>query len=432
MLLDSTLSRRLLLQGAATALAGTGSFRLASAQSADVTVLRAEPGKIELRREGTPLVEQAPIWGFGGKSSGPTLRGTRGRAIKVRFENALSQEAALIWPGYRGPPAGGLPLIWTAPGASREMQLAPIDAGTFSYRCVLQKSSQLERLYGMVAIQDTKPSGADRDVDLVLDEWHSESPQSDRLAGPIFTANGVPTFDITARKNERLRLRIVNASARHAFVLEFVNHPVRVMAIDGQPAEPFLTRDNRVILAPGNTLDLFVDMALAVGDTASVIVPNDRGGVAVARFVYSGEPIRSAPLPDPDPLAANPLPQRIDLRNAQRVEMPLAERAPNASMFADWPATANAPLFKVKRGTPIMMSIPNAMTSTVSVSLHGHAARLLDKLDDGWKPFWLSTWMVDPKETVRIAFVADRIGKWPIECQPLMRAERFGAWFEVV
>jgi hypothetical protein len=29
------------------------------------------------------------------------------------------------------------------------------------------------------------------------------------------------------------------------------------------------------------------------------------------------------------------------------------------------------------------------------VHVHGHAFRLLDRLDDGWKPFWLATVLVD-------------------------------------
>ena len=41
--------------------------------------------------------------------------------------------------------------------------------------------------------------------------------------------------------------------------LRFDQHRVTVMAIDGQPAEPFVARDSRVALGPGNRLDLFVE-----------------------------------------------------------------------------------------------------------------------------------------------------------------------------
>ncbi|MGB8741256.1 MAG: multicopper oxidase domain-containing protein, partial [Xanthobacteraceae bacterium] len=49
------------------------------------------------------------------------------------------------------------------------------------------------------------------------------------------------------------------------------------------------------------------------------------------------------------------------------------------------------------------------------IHLHGHSFRLLDALDDGWKPFWLDTMPVAPGGKARIAFVADDPGKWLIE-----------------
>jgi FtsP/CotA-like multicopper oxidase with cupredoxin domain len=67
------------------------------------------------------------------------------------------------------------------------------------------------------------------------------------------------------------------------------------------------------------------------------------------------------------------------------------------------------------------------------VHLHGHHVRLLDRLDDGWKPFWLDTLLIDGHQTEHIAFVADNPGKWRLDAQPLVPAG--GApprWFEVI
>jgi FtsP/CotA-like multicopper oxidase with cupredoxin domain len=64
--------------------------------------------------------------------------------------------------------------------------------------------------------------------------------------------------------------------------------------------------------------------------------------------------------------------------------------------------------------------------------VHGHAFRLLDRLDDGWKPFWLATVLVDAKQTARIAFLADNPGKWLMECVGIDHPESVAAgWFEV-
>jgi len=63
--------------------------------------------------------------------------------------------------------------------------------------------------------------------------------------------------------------------------------------------------------------------------------------------------------------------------------------------------------------------------------LHGHHVRLLDRLDDGWKPYWMDTLLVGD-EIERIAFVADNPGKWLIEGRALERSDMGTAvWFVV-
>jgi FtsP/CotA-like multicopper oxidase with cupredoxin domain len=56
---------------------------------------------------------------------------------------------------------------------------------------------------------------------------------------------------------------------------------------------------------------------------------------------------------------------------------------------------------------------------------------VLDRLDDGWKPFWMDTLVVGD-QIERIAFVADNPGKWLIECAALERQDGGTAvWFAV-
>ena len=45
---------------------------------------------------------------------------------------------------------------------------------------------------------------------------------------------------------------------------------MRVMAIDGQPAEPFLARNGALVLAPGTRVDAFVDATAAPGTISSI------------------------------------------------------------------------------------------------------------------------------------------------------------------
>ena len=103
---------------------------------------------------------------------------------------------------------------------------------------------------------------------------------------PHFTVNGLPSLDIPVSANERVRLRLLNASRNRLITARIDRHTATVMAIDGQPAEPFMARDGRVILSPGNRIDIFVDAALTSGSTAAIFVGSDGREVPVARLVY--------------------------------------------------------------------------------------------------------------------------------------------------
>jgi FtsP/CotA-like multicopper oxidase with cupredoxin domain len=89
-------------------------------------------------------------------------------------------------------------------------------------------------------------------------------------------------------------------------------------------------------------------------------------------------------------------------------------------------------LFSVPRGRAVVLAFRNDTAFPHAMHLHGHHFRLLDNLDDGWKPFWLDTVLIAPRERARIAFVADNPGKWMIHCHMLEHQESgMAAWFEV-
>ena len=58
--------------------------------------------------------------------------------------------------------------------------------------------------------------------------------------------------------------------------------------------------------------------------------------------------------------------------------------------------------------------------------------RLLDRLDDGWKPFWLDTLAIEPGQTQRIAFQAEYPGRYLIESVATdWAAPRLVRWYAV-
>ncbi len=233
-------------------------------------------------------------------------------------------------------------------------------------------------------------------------------------------ANGEPSLDIPVRPNGRVRLRLINATSARVAPLRLDMADAAVMAIDGQPAEPFPLRDGRLALGPGNRMDLVFDMAPATGKPTGLYLRGETD-TALARLVPD-QPALPSPRSRLTALPENRLPRRIELAGAQRFELPV----PGAVAQAE----VGPPLFSVKRGRTVMLTLANRGAAACCVHLHGHSVRLLDRLDDGWKPFWLDTLLVPAGETWRIAFVADSPGKWLIEGCPISQPNRgFASWF---
>ena len=405
-------------------------------------MLKACLAGVPLRGDGA---KPTPVWCFGGTVPGPMLRVRRGEEVRLRLVNELPQPTGIHWHGIRAPAADGtatptLPAI--ASGEAFEYRFRVPDAGTFWYHARRDSGVLAQGLYGALIVEESLPVETDRDVLLILDEWRFEDdgiiavdrPRSDPAPNPQITANGRPTFDVAVKASERVRLRLINAALNRGFLLRIDRHRVVVMAIDGEPTEPFEAQNGRVMLGPGNRLDLFVDTTLAAGDSASILIEQPIGDVRVARLVYDRTPpARVMRRPDPSPLPANPLPLRMGFEQAVRVRIDLADDEA-AVQGGPWAVTAlaSAPLFSVRPGHTAILTLINRGAIPQAVHVHGHHFRLLDNLDDGWKPFWLDTLTVPGGQTLRLAFVADNPGRWPIERRSLAQGRpTFTAWFEV-
>jgi len=437
-------------------------------------VLRARTGKVKLRGPNQPATA---IWGYDGTVPGPLLRVKRGEEVKVRLVNELTEPTVIHWHGLRLPNAmDGAPHLTqepVAPGKSFDYRFVAPDAGTFWYHTHFRSSGQLGRgLYGALIVDEPEPMQVDRDLLLVLDDWRltdagaihesfgnpHDAAHAGRL-GQYFTVNSRDTWDIPVRTNERLRLRLINVANARVMVLRLDRHRAKVIAIDGQPSEVFDARANRVTLGPGARTDRLVDATLEPGAKAPFVLEYGRNEeLMFARLAYAeGPPARPAPLGDPKPLGANPLPERMDLANAIRLDVPLDGGAmsmmmggmmgggmmgpsainPQAGLFwalAGRSSTGHSetPLFQVKRGRTVVLSFPNRTAFPHAMHVHGHHFRLLDRPDGGRKPSWLDTVLVEPRQTAQIAFVADNPGKWLIHCHMIEHMETgMAAWFDV-
>src|SRR6516225_9643539 len=414
------LSRRDAIAGAGMigTMLAAGASRLAQAQKQPEATLRV------LRAGTQTVMKSGTVCAFDGAVPGPPLRLKQGEELNVRLINELAQPTALHWHGVRVSNAmDGVPGLTQAPvnpGTSFDYKIRPPDAGTFWYHA--HTPEQVDwGLYGALVVEEKGVVDADRDVTLVL------AIRLPALDPPAFAlVNGEVQPDIAVRAGERLRLRLINATSARGFVLHVAGHAPWVMAIDGQPGEPFLPHEGRLVLAPGGRLDLFLDATASEG-TSAAILSGIGDGISIARLVYrpgnGAPPVRRRS--PPVALPSNPLPPRIDLKDALRVDMNVGEGTAGAGLLPP------APLFGVRRGRPVSLALRNPKTRPAVVHVHGHHFRLLDRLDDGWKPYWLDSLVVAPG-VERIAFVADNPGKWLIDCRMLDQTDvGTTAWFAV-
>jgi len=459
-----TVSRRRFLAGSGLAIASLAPGAGARGQSGASEATQADGFRRIAARRGTaelrgPGQVATAVWSYDGAVPGPILRVKRGGEVKVRLVNELPAPTMIHWHGVRLANAmdgvAHLTQAPIAPGASFDYRFITPDAGTFWYHSPLAAADGLDRgLCGALIVDEAQPVDVDRDVVLLFDHWRLDASGAvdptpggepkrgtrNGNAGEHLTINGQPAVDIAVRTNERLRLRLVNAAHGRVFALRVDGHRATVMAIDGEPADPFVPHEGRLALGPGNRLDLFVD-ATSPADGSVVLLRDEfRPEPALVRLVYAAS-ARPAPRPDPAPLPGNGFPARMDFARAFRLQIPVGEERRGSGTGTDKIRTMadllsgpqfGPPLFTVNRGRTVMLAFANRTTAAHVVHVHGHHFRLLDALDDGWKPYWLDTLLVPPTLIGRIAFVADNPGKWLVEWRRLAPAQiTMAAWFEV-
>src|SRR5262249_25527391 len=152
-----------------------------------------------------------------------------------------------------------------------DYRFTPPDAGTFWYHPPL-RAGQNRPLHGLLIVQDTTPPRVDDDIALIV------ADVDDKV-----TLNGLAALDIHVWPQHRLRPRLANAADR-VVVLRLDGQPATIVAIDGQPAEPFVARGGRVTLAPGNRADLLVDAVMKPSSVAPILLQTDAGEVPLARL----------------------------------------------------------------------------------------------------------------------------------------------------
>ena len=420
--------------------------------SGDATrVLEARPADVALGEN------KVAAFTYDGSVPGPLLRAKAGSDVKLRLGNKLDKPTTLHWHGLRGVNAmdgvGGLTQKPVGPGETFDIAFKASDPGFLLYRPAALPFSpeQISRgLAGTLIIDEPQPPDVDGEHLLLFQDWSLDakgaisapfdtaSPEG--RTGTLLTAGAKPVpFTANAPPGGRVRLRVGNAAGARIMIVAFSGARPKIIAIDGQPCDPFEPVRLTLPIAPGARFDLLMDMPADDKVPVKLVLRDPVGGTSdrdLAIWTATGPTAKTRP-----PIASLPLnpllPSEIKLGNAKKVELTLD--APKAgTKGARWliggaaRSYADKPAFSVPRGTPVSLRFLNRSTTAVPMCVHGHAVRLLHDLDDGWEPYWRNGVIVPGSRSKIIAFLADAPGKWALRSDNIdQEAQGLATWFEV-
>ncbi|UWP97047.1 multicopper oxidase family protein (plasmid) [Aliiroseovarius crassostreae] len=427
------------------------------AASDRTTVMTARVADVQLLPTQYP---NTSIWGYDGQMPGPVIRVGQGERVTRRFVNELPQASSVHWHGIRSDNAmdgvAGLTQDAVEPGQNFDYDFIAPDAGTYWFHAHNRSVEQVARgLYGALIVDEPDAPDVDRDEVLVLDDWlldpktaqidtKFEAPHDRSHAGRrgnFVATNGRSDFALSVKRNERLRLRLINAANARIFELGLAGLKGWVVAYDGMPLpQPELVETN-FPLAPGQRIDLIVDVIAEVGETAHLIRIDDKQPYSQTPFNVDGN-AASASRPDPIPLPPNPNMQISGVETAQRLRLNMeggamgrlksavldGEQKSFRELVQDnqfWAfngvmGMTDTPLAQLSRGETARLEIYNDTSFPHAMHLHGMHFRELQK--DGSMGPLRDTLLMFGGETREIAFVADNPGKWLFHCHMLSHA----------
>jgi FtsP/CotA-like multicopper oxidase with cupredoxin domain len=450
-------TRRTVLGGGLAAAA----WRLSQGARADAPVPAADgfltfdaaPARLQLA---PPPAEPAGIYAYGGAIPGPPIKLRQGEEAKLKLANKLAEPTTLSFPGLRAANAaagvGGLTGARLKPGASAEIRFVAPDPGFNLYlphAGATDAGQQGRGLFGPIIVEEAVKPDVDLDAAIVLSDWNVDAngqirqdfadPAIERASGRkgdlVFANGAAAPLKLDARPGARVRLRLGNAATARLATIAVDGAKTLIVAVDGQPSEPFEPLSGKFPMGPGARFELMFDLPRDPGAAVRLVLRGEAGQAdrPFVSIATEGEPAKERSAPPR--LAANPLlPAEIALESARRCDFAItgggsAPFAVNGATFIDWAAK---PAFALPRGAPTVFALANKTAVVQAIRLWGHVARLLHSMDDGWEPYWRDTILIQPGRTSHIAFVADNPGKWPLESAiPEQRAAGVATWFQV-
>jgi FtsP/CotA-like multicopper oxidase with cupredoxin domain len=341
-----------------------------------------------------------------GTTPGPEIRAVRGQLVQVTLVNeSVPDGVTLHWHGVDVPNGedgvAGITQDAVPRGRSFVYRFVAKDAGTYWYHSHQVSHEQVRKgLFGALVITPGRADPADQ-VAMI----HTYDGKR--------TINGTP--GVSALTANRLRLINTDAGPVRIWVS---GTPFRVTAIDGHDVdEPPAVTGQAVLVTAGGRVDLRLDgpgrvdaggnAAVAATGTTAVALPP-----GTVDFLSYG---RSGPLGF-DPGRAN---RRFRYDIGRRFGFldgrPGMWWTVNGHLFPD------VPMFMVRTGDVVRMTLHNGSGEVHPMHLHGHHVVVLSRngVAASGSPWWTDSLDVGDGDTYEIAFVAANPGIWADHCHNL-------------
>jgi FtsP/CotA-like multicopper oxidase with cupredoxin domain len=358
---------------------------------------------------------------FDGRLPGPELRVRKGDLVEVTLLNEDIEDGVSIhWHGVDVPNAedgvSGLTQDSVEPGERYTYRFRPDQVGTFWYHTHQVSAENVARgLYGPLVILPERSTTSGFDITAVVHNFSGVDAlgQDDRPQ-----RQAVPP-------GSNVRLRLINSdSLTRRFVVS--GTPFRVAAIDGSDVnEPTPISGERLELGAGGRYDVVFTMParpvrLGLVDSPVALTLSRNGRI-------DAPPVRFDKVFDPASYGRpKPAPTRFDRSFELDIDSRLGffdgdfgyQWAVNGGISPDMP------VYAVRRGDEVKMTISNSSGDVHPMHLHGHHVRVLSR--DG-TPVRGSPWFVDTLnvldgEEYEVAFRADNPGLWMLHCHILSHA----------
>jgi FtsP/CotA-like multicopper oxidase with cupredoxin domain len=373
-------------------------------------------------------------------SPGPLIRATDGDVVDVTLVNEnVSGGATLHWHGVDLPNAedgvAGVTQDAVAPGGRHTYRFRAAHPGTYWYHSHQVSHEQVRGgLFGTLVIDPRAPA-AGTDAPAPATGADVAAPAGADVPAPVHTYDGRRTVDgrtgvsrVEAPAGSPARVRFVNTDD-NPLRISVTGAPYRLVSLDGRDVNgPAEVTDKAVLVAAGGRADLAVTppaggaVRFDVGANAALVVGPPGAPDPPPRELEEALDLLSYGAPAPlgfDPAAAD---RRFELRIGRRPAF--LDGRPGLFWTTNGGIYPDVPMYLVRTGDVVRMTISNSSGEVHPMHLHGHHAVVLSRngVAASGSPWWTDSLDVDSGETYEVAFVADNPGIWMDHCHNLPHA----------